>query len=317
MQVRKLRPSMPELDNDTILYEIFPRLPVKFVHRFRCLSKAYRGITSDNRFQRNVSLYAPRCQLISIPQSLPLKIDVYYAKENVSGDGVRSIRLTSIDDRFIGGCIYITVINGIMCRVNESRNVILMNNPKNEVQVLPRYEPPSRCEQHYLYFCYDPDTDIYKILRTMAFRKKPDLTTICMRYSIFTLGSHTRTDFDHVLLFQYEKSRSLCIDGIMYLNKFRDVGFCHLIAMFSVQSNTLEVVCYPNGLDESRYDECHPVEVKGSLAIIDINFVRGDDTSMWLKQEGSDGSSWLKEKSNIQLVVLVVESLRTIILLPI
>ncbi|KAL3640930.1 hypothetical protein CASFOL_015898 [Castilleja foliolosa] len=294
--VKKLRPSMPELDNDTILYEIFPRLPVKSVHRFRCLSKAYRAITSDKTFLRNVSLYAPRRQLISIPQSLSPKIDVYYAKENVSDDGVRSIRLTSIDDRFIGGCIYITVINGIMCRVNESRNVILMNNATNEVQVLPSYKPPSRCEQHYLYFCYDPDTDIYKILRTMAFRKKPDLTTIRMRYSIFTLGSHIWTDFDYVELFQYGKSRSLCIDGILYLNKFCDVGGRHVIAMFSVQSNTLEAVCYPNGLDESRYDECHPVEVKGSLAIIDINFVREDGISMWLKQQGFDGSSWLKQK---------------------
>ncbi|KAL3623046.1 hypothetical protein CASFOL_031862 [Castilleja foliolosa] len=171
-----------------------------------------------------------------------------------------------------------------------------MNNATNEVQVLPRYEPPSRCEQHYLYFCYDPYTDIYKILRTMAFRKKPDLTTLSMRYSIFTLGSHTWTDFDHAVLLQYGKSRGLCTDGILYLNKFRDVGGRHVMAMFSVQSNTLEVVCYPNGLDESRYDECHPVEVKGSLAIIDINFVREEGISLCLKQEGSDGSSWLKQK---------------------
>ncbi|KAL3623047.1 hypothetical protein CASFOL_031863 [Castilleja foliolosa] len=52
---KKLRPSMPELDNDTILYEIFPRLPVKSVHRFRCLSKAYRGLTSGKRFLRNTA----------------------------------------------------------------------------------------------------------------------------------------------------------------------------------------------------------------------------------------------------------------------
>ncbi|KAL3622909.1 hypothetical protein CASFOL_033209 [Castilleja foliolosa] len=233
----------------TILYEIFPNLPVKSVHRFCCLSKAYRGLTSDKRFLRNVSLYAPRRQLISIPRPLPLKIDVYYAKENVSNDGVRSIRLTAIDDRFIADCIYITVINGIMCRANQSHNVILMNNATNEVQVLPRYEPPSRCEQHYLYFCYDPDRNIYKILRTMAFRKKPDLTTLSMRYSIFTLGSHTWTDFNPNVLLQYGKSRGLCIDGTLYLNKFFDVGGCYVMAMFSVQSNTLEAVCYPNGLE--------------------------------------------------------------------
>ncbi|KAL3618822.1 hypothetical protein CASFOL_037345 [Castilleja foliolosa] len=183
-----------------------------------------------------------------------------------------------------------------MCRANESRNVILMNNATNEVQVLPSYKPPSRCEQHYLYFCYDPHSDIYKILRTMAFRKKSDLSTIGMRYSVFTLGSHTWTDFDHAVLFRYGKSISLCIDGILYLNKFRDVGFRHVIAMFSIQSNTLESVCNPNGLDGSRYDECHPVDVKGSLAIIDISFVRADEISMLLKKEGPDGSSWLKQK---------------------
>ncbi|KAL3618823.1 hypothetical protein CASFOL_037346 [Castilleja foliolosa] len=104
---KKLRLSMPELDNDTIVYEIFPRLPVKSVHHFRCLSKANRGITSDKRFLRKVSLYAPRRQLISIPESLPPKIDIYYAKEKISDDGVRSIRPTSFDDRFIGGCIFI------------------------------------------------------------------------------------------------------------------------------------------------------------------------------------------------------------------
>ncbi|KAL3652318.1 hypothetical protein CASFOL_001999 [Castilleja foliolosa] len=299
MEFRKeLDGSLPSIPDDVIFYEIFPRLPVKSLHRFRCIAISFRGLTSERRFLDAVRRYAPRRQLISFPRLLPLEIDLYHVDFAVSPNRLGAIPATAIQDPFINRCIYINVINGFMCRSNESRNVVIMNEATNEVSVLPNYEPPLRCEQHYVYFVYDYHTDIYKVLRTMTFRTGTGETTLRMRYSIFTLGLQKWVCFDHSGLLQYGNSRSVCIDGTLYLNKFRRDSGGHIMGIYSVQNDSFSTMLYPNGLCPSKYDDCHLIELNGSLAIIDMHFVMADGITLWRKKKGSmldDGASWVEQ----------------------
>ncbi|KAL3648220.1 hypothetical protein CASFOL_007644 [Castilleja foliolosa] len=294
----KLDGSLSSIPDDVIFYEIFPRLPIKSLHRFRCIARSFRGLTSEHRFLDVVRRYAPRRQLISFPRLLPLEIDLYHAGFAVIPYSLGAIPATAIQDPFTNRCIYINIINGFMCRANESRNVVIMNNATNEVSVLPNYEPHHRCEQHYVYFVYDYHTDIYKVLRTMTFRTGTSSTTALMRYSIFTLRYQRWVCFDHHGLLLYGDSRSVCIDGILYLNKFREDCGRHVMGIYSVQSDSFSTMLYPNGLCRSKYDDCHFIELNGSLAIIDIHFVMADGITIWLKKKGSmldDGSSWVEQ----------------------
>ncbi|KAL3648868.1 hypothetical protein CASFOL_005271 [Castilleja foliolosa] len=295
---KKFNGSLPSIPDDVIFYEIFPRLPVKSLHRFRCIARSFRVLTSEKRFLDVVRCYGPRRQLISFPRLLPLEIDLYNANFSVWPYGPGFSLATAIDDPFINRCIYINVINGFMCRANESRNVVIMNNATNEVSLLPNYEPPLRCDGHYVYFVYDPHTDIYKVLRTMTFRTITGATTPLMRYSIFTLGNEKWVCFDHPGLLQYGNSRSVCIDGILYLNNFRESCGCYVMGIYSVQNDSFSTILYPKGLDQSKYDDCHLIELNGSLAIIDIDFVLPDGITLWRKQKGSrldDGASWVQQ----------------------
>ncbi|KAL3639433.1 hypothetical protein CASFOL_017340 [Castilleja foliolosa] len=301
---KKLDGSLSFIPDDVIFYEIFPRLPVKSLHRFRCIARSFCGLTSERKFLDAVRRYGPRRQLISFPRLLPLEIDLYHADFAVSPYGLGAIPTTAIQDPFTNRCIYINIINGFMCRSNESRNVVIMNNATNEVSILPNYEPPLRCEQHYVYFVYDPHTDIYKVMRTVMFRTGTGSTTALMRYSIFTLGYQIWVCFDHPGLRQYGNSRSVCIDGILYLNKFCEDCGRHVMGLYSVEDDAFSSMLYPNGLCQSKYDDCHLIEINGSLAIIDIHFIMADGITLWRKKKGSmlnDESSWVEQRINFPM----------------
>ncbi|KAG8382984.1 hypothetical protein BUALT_Bualt05G0136700 [Buddleja alternifolia] len=267
----------PPLPEEIIFYEIFARLPIKSLIRFRCVSKFCRSLTSDPHFLDAHRRLSPPRYLLSISSSrLTYPHSFHYLTPN---NCVKSQQSEFIEYyRNHGYDSYAKSINGLMCLLRGNR-VEIRNLVTNKEFVLPNFHShESKLDKHYIYFCYDPKKDMYKVL----------IATSERRYSIFTLGMDKAwRGFDQLGLYQLGQSKSICLDGVLYCTNFSTTREAEngIIATFDVGSENFGVITYPEELSSSRYGSCHLIEVKGVIAIVDIEDLKSYVIRMWIKKK--------------------------------
>lgn len=164
---------------ENFVNEIFKRLPAKALHRFMCVSKAWRSIIRNPLFLR-AYLRQQRhgCLLIAITDERtykrdllfpedPLGLSVYYSPLIQAEDRVRNpepflnlIQLPAFDS-----CKGVTkVVNGLVCAYG-SNGAMVCNICTRETVWLPEIcgFPNSTYEDYYL--GYHPDNGLYKLLK--------------------------------------------------------------------------------------------------------------------------------------------------------
>ncbi|KAG8382990.1 hypothetical protein BUALT_Bualt05G0137300 [Buddleja alternifolia] len=178
----------PPLPEEIIFFEIFARLPIKSLFQFRCVSKFCRSLTSDRLFIAAQCHRSPPTYLLSYPSSSPLYQHVFHnlnpnnhSQSEIFIEHFRDLRYDS----------YAKSINGLMCLL-RGKQVIIRNLVTNNQFVLPYFHSHFQLGKHYVYFCYCPKKDKYKVLVATSKRNR-NLNVVSTRYSIFTLARRGRS----------------------------------------------------------------------------------------------------------------------------
>ncbi|KAL6577730.1 hypothetical protein OROMI_010058 [Orobanche minor] len=289
----------PTLPEDIIFYQIFPRLPVKTLHRFRCISTFCRRLTSDRQFLTAVRHLSPATYFLSFSSSLPTKISLYSVSPTQGSTAIVAHNIGNPNDHNI----YAKVINGFTCLVHQNHQVFVRNFATNEKLALPVFQNPStKLDRLFFYFCHDPSSNRYKVLSTKSIGVYNDPRSSVMMYPVITLGDKSWRNSNLKGLYQLGNSKSVCINGSLYFNKFSrspDYNRDEVIGAFDVKREFFYAVSYPKGLSRSRYNECHLIEVKGALAIIEVEDFMSCDIRLWIKEIGfgsSDDGSWKEHR---------------------
>ncbi|KAL0408783.1 UNVERIFIED_CONTAM: F-box protein [Sesamum radiatum] len=287
---------LPPLPEDLIIFEIFSRLPLKSLYRFRCVSKAFRSLTSDPQFLDAFRSRSRRRFLLSFSSSLNWRCVIHSLTPGFRGihvpDFVNCLANTTY-------CDYIRCINGLTCFVRGER-VVVCNLAKDEELILPPFRHDFDMGRHFFFFCYDPEADRYKVLKPVSTRMhnrmNGHLELLATNYQIFTIGVDPLwRDFDQPGLYQLGKSTSVCINGVLYCTNFSVTHNVEdgVIAVFDVGSEYFGTVAYPDGLPSSRYSLCDLIDAKGSVGIVEFeNCV----IRLWIKEKGFVSGSWSEHR---------------------
>ncbi|XP_071722554.1 F-box protein CPR1-like [Rutidosis leptorrhynchoides] len=146
-----------------LLSDIFSRLPVKSILRFKCVSKKFCSTINDIDF-------------VKLHSSQSLKNKTNFKLVITDGDGhIILLRFDSLEDpEFLENplkyktrdFVYpIAVCNGIVCLIRLDNTVALFNIATRNHRILPSLDDESFSFQ---VFGYDPSNDDYKVVRVTA-----------------------------------------------------------------------------------------------------------------------------------------------------
>ncbi|KAK4423649.1 putative F-box protein [Sesamum alatum] len=291
-----LNRSAPLLE-EILIFEIFSRLNVKTLHRFRQVSKFCHSLTSNPEFFTAFRRRSRRRFLLSFSSSLNWRC-VFHSLT----PGVRGLHVPEIVDCFTNAayCNYTRCINGVRCFVRGD-SVVVCNLATDEELILPPLGRDSERDRHCFFFCYDPETHKYKVLRPVSTRIHNPMNgrvhLLATHYSIFTVGVDISWRGFHrpAGLYQLGKSKSVCVNGVLFCTNFSvtDSVKDGVIAAFDVGSENFDTVAYPDGLSSSRHSSCHLIEAKGSVGIVELEscVIR-----LWIKEKGFVSGSWSEHR---------------------
>ncbi|KAG8382982.1 hypothetical protein BUALT_Bualt05G0136500 [Buddleja alternifolia] len=251
----------PPLPEEIIFFELFARLPIKSLLRFRCVSKFCRSLTSDPHFLAAHCGLSPPRYLLSFSSSLLSYQHVFHCLN--PNNCVKSQSELNEYYRNHRSDSYAKSINGLMCLLRGNKVEIRNLGTKKEF-VLPHFHSQFELDKHYVYFCHDPKTDKYKVLIATSERLigvNRDFNVVSMRYSILTLGvDKAWRGFDQPGLHQLGQSKSICVDGVLYCTNFSTTSEVEngIIATFDVGSENFSAITYPEELPPSRETDPPP-----------------------------------------------------------
>jgi F-box interacting protein len=177
-------PLLPTLPSD-VIPEILCRLPVKFLLRFRCVSKSWKSLISDPKFikkqlcvsaTRNVHFLeytheSGRYILTSYP------LDSIFT--NITSNFTRCTQSEYYSNHFDGDCFYgsfycfIGSCNGIVCIADDHKGLVILWNPSTrKFKELPIFEKPYLFHQTHLMtfgFGYDSSKNNYKVVVVLLY----------------------------------------------------------------------------------------------------------------------------------------------------
>ncbi|KAK4423685.1 F-box protein [Sesamum alatum] len=287
-----LKGSLP-LHEEIILFEIFSRLPVKSLCRFRLVCKFCCSLTSNPQFRAATRSRGRRRFFLSFSSALNWNCVLYSLTPGFHGVHVPEIADSLADAAY---CYYIRCINGLACFVRGDI-VVVCNLATDEKPILQPFPGGSCLDRHSYFFCYDPETDKYKVLRSVSSRiHGPVNDEVAKNYKIFTVGVDIAwRDIYWPGLYQLGKSTSVCVNGVLFCSNFSVSSRVRdgVIAAFDVRSEYFDTVKYPDGLSSSRHSSCHLIEAKGSVGIV---VLESCVIRLWIKEKGFVSGSWLEHR---------------------
>ncbi|PIN25906.1 hypothetical protein CDL12_01319 [Handroanthus impetiginosus] len=292
--------SLPE---DVIKFEIFSRLPVKSLCQLGRDSEWFRSLTTHPGFL-DAYHHRRRCHYILSFWSSPQWDSVFYSIEPDSGWKARATSINEATNLHYN--TYAKSINGLMC-ISRKLDVSICQSATNETRSLPRIPPCNEVRQHsqYIYFCYDPNSERYKVLRAVSISDNVFPVTPTS-YWIFTIGldKSWRIIPDAPKLYHLRKGKSVCIDGSLYCTNFSTEEDDGVIARFDVAGEYFGMISYPEGLSSSRYSSCYIIELKGSLCVIDTgDLMKSCFMTIWIHNSKSWMESRIEFPSSWQIMV--------------
>ncbi|KAK4712391.1 hypothetical protein R3W88_006904 [Solanum pinnatisectum] len=207
----------PTIFPDDITIELFSRLPVKSLMRFKCLSTFFNSLPSESYFMDNHQLSCRRSRLDEIKFFVP------------ECDGFHSIEMRK-EGRKVSRCDFdfpynnLSYKSGLFCfSVEKFESVRIFNPSTREVIVLPRVKQLynlrnlSECYLSLYYGCsytlgYEPEENKYKVLMTLCVSRE------CTRNWVFTLGTDKSwREINRVIYSPHKKKHTLCVCGVIYI----------------------------------------------------------------------------------------------------
>ncbi|KAF5447715.1 hypothetical protein F2P56_033245 [Juglans regia] len=287
-----------------ILFDIFLRLPIKSLLRFRCVSPFWRNIIDDPCLayvHRTRFAEESRVLLLDHPKHKP---DVTF-REDHGGFLKASLSLVTqfatLKAYFFEGCC-----NGLVCFTKSCDDslVFLFNPLRHEVLALqPRpcsstaqtSDPPLRKRKYGLGF--DCSKNTYKIVRVFENQRN---STLCAE--VFTLGRSSSSSSwrsaigkgpDHCPLFGRPIFACGALHWLSIATSEDDHNNNNLegnkIVSFDISKEEFGLISTPKS-----FLSCHLLDLRGDLAIVDCSSDR--QIEIWvLKEYAGKIKKWVKE----------------------
>lgn len=129
-----------------ILHQIFTRLPVKSIVRFKCVSKFFNSLISDPFFidehHRNQSLTYPGTSILLCIPSKTCQQIFYTANITEENQGkLQANRVQYLDRQCFHNLVHLTSANGLICLSNHDGDIAICNLSTRQHISLPRTRP--------------------------------------------------------------------------------------------------------------------------------------------------------------------------------
>nr|GLL34055.1 putative F-box protein At3g10240 isoform X1 [Ipomoea trifida] len=255
-----------------ILYEIFSRLPLKFIVRFRCVSKFFYSLTNNSFFadvHQNRSLTYPGTRiLLRVPSKTCQQIfyTVNLIEENHGK--LQAERVRYMDRQCFHNLIHLRSTNGLICLANNDGDAAVCNLSIRQHVSLPRTHPvrPSTSQNFAsAVLGFDSISKKYKVfmseLRCIHGRGNK-------KHWILTLGEDEswREIISSAAVPNYPET-TLHIDGVIYLINWT---VKREIIAFNVGSEEFRTLPFPCEL-RHRILSSPWIAVAGRLAAVTVN----------------------------------------------
>ncbi|XP_058187771.1 F-box protein At5g49610-like isoform X2 [Rhododendron vialii] len=283
---------------EDVLSEILSRLPVKFLLRFKSVSKYWYSLIQNPSF-------------ISLHHNRSPKNESFLVKRLVKSASGFALSLVSSETPILdldipfGGqpasCLHLCgSSNGVVCLSNSSTKIIMLCNPAmREFRLLPR-SPLHTWHTSHLGFAFDPKTNDYKVLRVAA-RSECELMTFTFtfvdgRVEIYDMSTDTWREIVTVVpkeILQYSQhSCSTWLNGVFYWVAADRNGRGEIIA-FRMSDELFERVFLP---EDVRINPWSSLSILGdSLALVTVQFgSTGSCLEIWVRDGNGVKDPWNK-----------------------
>ncbi|MCD7461291.1 hypothetical protein HAX54_045828 [Datura stramonium] len=277
--------SIPE----DIICDIFSRLPVKSLMRFKCLSKFYNYLTLDPSFidiHHNHSIsHSHKTKFLACSWD-----GIYTIDHKVEHKEATVLRIEELD-----GIKYprVDYVNGLFFLWSTKMHPLAIYNPATRiVKYLPSLNSiDDEFTMYYYSFGFEPDEKKYKILMSSV----PLDMNSPKRQWVLTLGpgeSWREIKSAPCSLFVLLRA-GVCIEGAIYFVGTHDKT---CIVAFNVRTENFRIISLWNDVIDvpTRKFNYELVEVKGKLGVVDrtrwkegkldLRILQNCGTEEWLKQ---------------------------------
>nr|XP_043633386.1 F-box/kelch-repeat protein At3g23880-like [Erigeron canadensis] len=261
---------------EELVDEIFQRLPVKSLLRFRSLSKYWFSRIASPDFIRGHKLQSVNAPLkLIVKRHLYRTRVVYYTlfSESKFHMDVAEDDLPSRGFEVVGSC------NGILCVVDKDMVFSLWNPTiRRKLTIpVPPYYIRDRRDWLGLGFGVDPITDDYKIV--MISYSKTDPLVYSMKAGTWSLINSPTMPLKKVI------SRACLVNGTLYWVVERNpTGIC--IMTFDLSTNNCGSIELPRPCYAIRR---MPIVIKDSLAVF---YTSWSNEWIWVRRERNNSSAW-------------------------
>ncbi|KAF5736359.1 F-box protein CPR30-like [Tripterygium wilfordii] len=279
-----------------LIFEIFVRLPVKSIAKFKCVSKPMYAFLSDLRFiKKHLSI-----TVLKNP-NLCLKLDFRLFLVN-EGEGWRRARRLvvpfaySLERMEISGSC-----NGLLCLSDHIRDEdIYLYNPSTGVYRLlpsPQFDIPTNENSCFtsLGFGYNPSDDDYKVVRCLYHYDKPfiDIDSYQCESHIYSLNTNRWKKIGGIPLHISSRSAVWLENDILVWKATRGIG------------RTKQVLIVSFGMDREEFleipqpDCIYPDNIHYDIGVLNGFFcmfyqARDDYCEIWMMMEFGKRDSWTR-----------------------
>ena len=294
--------------DESVLVEILSKLPLKSIHRFRCVSKEWNALTRSSYFLDRHRLHSSRRLLLISSPSLANRIsagvsllaDEETAPSSLNVPFLPSDARWSID--FVGSS------NGLVCCnqfLDRCLAATIVWNPVTHQYHYFHRQLGNVLENATRYpltgFDFMHSSNVYKLVAVELFGSDDpdDPLKIYFSVNVFTQGTPSwrvvESTFELGSCKMCYTNRSITVNGVLYwLVKDTSSGFA--VVSFSLHDEEF------NGLrkfvpEEIRYNDPneppHSVSWRNSLAVVDYD--QGNNYVVWVDSTADQESYWTEE----------------------
>lgn len=281
--LRNSNPTPTTKISPDLIFDIFSRLPVKSLVRFRCLDKLCSTFIADQSFAAAHQPH-PRPKpglLISCPTQLQ-SAQTFFSADLNGGPATHCLTLPPRYSRYTTQSI-----NGIVC-MDFGLCATICNPSTKQAITLPLVCSKTATAASSTYFCvnslgFDPVSKHYKVLNSWR-----NYQTNKTEYRVFTLGTQSwRLLHDGPPY--YPQRESICLNGFIYFRSWVNLASMEgrkIAAMvaFDVQNETFRVIKIPIRAPHYVNTSCL-IQLAGRLAIVDFQLDLKNQLSLWVLED--------------------------------
>ncbi|KAL8458060.1 hypothetical protein ACS0TY_035801 [Phlomoides rotata] len=279
---------------EDVLLEIFLRLPVKTLVRFKCVCKHWHTIIESQSFvKQHFSQRSNQERLLvrHYKRNEDLHAYALFVDDICSGfEEPAHLQMPNMILELLGP------VNGVFCLVGQSRDLALLNPATRQLKPLPEL-PEVIVDPHLLFldnvlgFGLDPLSGDYKVISVWYLWNRSVIAPDCHPITfVYNLGSDSWRILEDVGCFEssYRACRSICntyTNGVYYWTmEFSNTNVAAILS-FDMATEKFKEIQVPDCL-KSKIG--HLTVHNDSIALLSYQLERNDLCEVWLmEKEGS------------------------------